>query len=184
MSKRLIRRRSSPPIIQRHVRGLISRSRLISRLLPPASQRTLDPLILIGALLIAIPAPCRPVAVSLDPIAPPATAATAHEPEETGREGKRDAEPDGHIDALAQGAVDVVFLQGVVERGREGGVEDRGREGKGDEEEGTDGRDDRGGQAAETGEEGEDADEDLDNCGDERDDVGDEHPLGDDAVGV
>ena len=80
--------------------------------------------------------------------------------------------------------MDVVLFQRIIERARESRVQNRSREREGDEEEGTNRRDDGSGQAAETGEEREDPDEDLDNGGHERDDVSDEHPLGHDAVRV
>ena len=149
MPKRLIRRR--PPIanvIQRHVWRLIARPALVSLLRRsvalPTPQRTLHSFILVWALLIPELAPCRSVSVSLDPVAPSAAAARAEEPEETRGEGEEDAEPDGHVNAVAEGAVDVVFLQGVVEGACQGGVEDGGCEGESDEEDGADGGDDGG----------------------------------------
>ena len=78
----------------------------------------------------------------------------------------------------------VIFFEGAIEGANEGGVEDCACKGEGDDEEGGDGGDDRGGYAAQAGEESEEADKDFDNCGDECNDVGDEHPFGYDAVGI
>ena len=186
--ERLISRPPVPDIVQRHLRRLIPRPALISLLRRPvalpAPQRALHPLVLVRALLVPEPAPGGTVAVPLDLVAAPAAAARAEEPEETGGQGEEDAEPDGHVDAVAEGAVDVVFGQRVVEGARQGGVEDGGGEGECDEEEGADGRHDGRCEAAEAGEESEDADEDLGDGADERDEVGDEHPFRNDLVRV
>ena len=80
--------------------------------------------------------------------------------------------------------MDVVFREGGVECADEGGVEDSGCESESDDEEGRDGGDDRSSYAAETGKEREETDEDFNDGGDQGDDVGDEHPFSDDAVGV
>ena len=109
MPKRLIRRTliPIPDLIQRHIRYLIARPGLIPSLLrapvPLLStpERTLHPLILVWALLIPESAPCRPVTIPFDPIAPPAAAARAEEPEKARAEGEGDADPDGHVDAVA-----------------------------------------------------------------------------------
>ena len=147
MPKRLIRRR--PPIanvIQRHLGPLIARPALISLLRRSVAlstpQRTLHPFILVWTLLIPKLAPCRSVSVSLDPVTPSAAAARAEEPEETRGESEEDTEPDSHVNAVAEGAVDVVFLQRIVEGAGQGGVEDRGCEGESDEKDGADGGDD------------------------------------------
>lgn len=126
-----------PNIVQRHMRRLIAWPALISLLSTP--QRTLHPLILVRALLVPVFASCRPVAVSLDPVAPSAAAARAEEPEEARGEGEGDADPHRDVNVVAEGAVDVVLCQRVVEGARQRGVEDRGREGEGEEEEGADG---------------------------------------------
>ena len=140
MPKRFISRRA--PIVQRHLIPLLLLLRRAVALSAP--QRTLHPLILIRDLRIAEPAAGRRIGavvggVALDAVAAAAAAAGAEEPEEAGGEGEGDAEPEGDVHVVAEGAVDVVFGEGVVEGGGEGGVEDRGGEGEADEEEGTDG---------------------------------------------
>lgn len=83
---------------------------------------------------------------------------------------------------MADGAVDVVFRQGVVEGAHEGGVQDRGGEGEGHDEGAADEAHDRGRQAAEAAEQGEEADDDFDGGGDHGDDVGYVHPFRDGFV--
>ena len=140
MSKRLIGRPSVSNVIQRHLRRLVAWPALISPLRRSRTlttpQWTLHPLILVWALLIPEPAPCWTVTISLDLVAPSAAAARAEEPEETRGEGEENTEPDRHVDAVAEGAVDVVFLQRIVEGARQSCVEDCGCEGEGDEEQG------------------------------------------------
>lgn len=182
MSERLVRRPVIPDVIQWHVRRLIAWPALISLLSAP--QRTLHSFILVGALLVPELASCRSVTVSLNPVAPSAAAARAEEPEEARGEGEGDADPHRDVNVVAEGAVDVVFRQRVVEGARQRGVEDRGREGEGEEEEGADGRDDGRREATEAGEKRQDADEDLGDGADERDEVGDEHPFRNDPIRV
>lgn len=133
----LIGRPVIPDVVQWHVRRLIAWPALISLLSTP--QWTLHPLILVRALLVPELASRRSITVSLDPVAPSAAAARAEEPEEARGEGEGDADPHRDVDVVAEGAVDVVFRQRVVEGARQRGVEDRGREGEGEEEEGADG---------------------------------------------
>ena len=182
--------------------GLISRLPLraqISHLMPPttlrltirltAFKRTPHPLVIIRRLLARAPTPATAVfslvivTIPLDAIAPPAAAAGAEQPEEARGEGEGDAEPGGNVDAVAEGAVDVVFVEGGVEGACEGGVEDGGRKAEGDDEERGDARYDCRGQAAQPGEQREEADEDLDYGGYECHDVADEHPFRDGFVG-
>lgn len=142
MSKRLVGRPPISNVIQRHLRRLVAWPALISPLRCSIAlstpQRTLYPLILVWALLIPEPAPCRTVTISFNLVAPSAAAARAEEPEETRGEGEENTEPDRHVNAVAEGAMDVVFLQRIVESARQSGVEDCRCEGEGDEEQGAD----------------------------------------------
>lgn len=146
---------------------------IIGHLLPPEEATTTTLLVALGFIVVAF-----------DPITPPAAAARAEQPEQPRRHGEDDPQPGGHIDVLPQRAVDVILVQGGVETPGEGGIQNGGRQGKREDEETRHDRHDGGEQAAQTTEEGEKTDEDLDDGGDERDHVGDEHPLGHGAVGV
>ena len=140
-------------------------------------------LIPIRSLCIPELAPRRPIGI-LDAIRAARTAARAQHPEEAGGKGECDGEPGGDIDAVAERAVDVVFFEGAVECANKGGVEDCACEGERDDEEGGDGGDDGGGYTSQAGEESKEADANFDDGGDESDEVGNEHPFGDNAVGV
>lgn len=85
---------------------------------------------------------------------------------------------------MSQIPMDIVLLQCVVKGAGESGVEYGRSEREADDEEGTDGADDCGGDTAQTGKEGEEADEDLYYRGDKCDNVGDEHPFRDCLVGI
>lgn len=126
--ERLIGRSPAPHIGQRHliVRLLVPRPALES----PSFGRTisgpqgaLDPLVLIRILVPEI-LPRRSVTVASDPVAPSRATARAEEPEEAGGEGEEHAEPDGDIDVTAEGAMNVVSLEGAVEGARENRIED------------------------------------------------------------
>ena len=101
----------------------------------------------IWSLCIAELAPRRAIGV-LDAIRAARTAARAERPEEAGAEGECDGEPGGDVDAVAERAVNVIFLESGVECADEGGVEDCACEGEGDDEEGGDGGDDGGSYAS------------------------------------
>lgn len=142
MPERLVGRPPISNVVQRHLRRLITWPALISLLRRSVTlttpQGTLHPLILVWALLIPKSAPCWSITISLDLVAPPTAAARAEEPEEPRGEGEEDAEPDCHVNAMAEGAMNVVFRQRVVEGACQSGIEDCGREGEADEEEGAD----------------------------------------------
>ena len=89
----------------------------------------------IRSLCIAELAPRRAIGI-FDAIRAARTAARAERPEETGAEGESDGEPGGDVDAVAERAVDVIFLEGGIECADEGGVEDCACEGEGDDKEG------------------------------------------------
>lgn len=114
----------------------------------------------------------------LDPIAPSRTAARAKQPKKTGAEGEGHSQPDGDIHAVTERAMDVVFLQCLVEAPHQGGVEYCGGQSEGDQEQATDGGDNSGGKATEAAEESKDTDQDFDNGCNDCDNVGDEHPFG------
>lgn len=79
--------------------------------------------------------------------------------------------------------MNVVFFQRSIEGAGEDGIEYCGGQGEGQEEEAADGRHNRCGKTAPAAEEGEKADENLDDGGDDRDDVADKHPFGHGSVG-
>ena len=121
-----------PSILQR---DLIPRSHFIP------IMRLSNLLIPIRSLCISELASRRPIAI-LDAIRAARTTTGAERPEEAGGKGERYGEPGGDVDAVAERAVNFVFLEGAVERADEGGVEDCACEREGDDEEGGDGGDD------------------------------------------
>ena len=106
---------------------------------PPAITETTDSTTRAPLPLLLLPL----IAITLDLIAPTTAAAGTDEPEKARGEGEGDAEPGGDVDVLAEGAFDVVFIEGGVEGAGEGGVENCGGEGEGDDEEGGHAADDR-----------------------------------------
>ena len=123
------------------------------------------------------------VVVAFDAVGAAGAAAGAEEPKEAGGPGEEDGQPQQDVDVVAHDAVDVVFLQRVVEGPDEGGVEDGGGQAKGHDEGAADGADDRRRDAAPAGEEGEKADDDFDAGADDGHDVGNVHPFGHGFVG-
>ena len=83
---------------------------------------------------------------------------------------------------MAEGAVDVIIFQSLVECSHEGGVEDGDGQGEGDDEYAADCAHDRCGEAAQSAEEGEKADEDFHRGGNDSHNVGYQHPFGDRLV--
>ena len=124
------------------------------------------------------------VTVALDTVATARAAARAEEPEEPRSPGEEDGEPDEDVHVVADGAVDVVFRQGVVECAHEGGVEDGGCECESHDEGAADGADDGGGQAAEAAEQGEKANYNFNGGGDDGHDVGNVHPFCDGFINL
>lgn len=80
--------------------------------------------------------------------------------------------------------MDIVFSQSAVESASQGGVEDCRCKGESDDEERGDGADDSRSHATQSAEERKESNEDLDDGGDQSDDVGDEHPLGHSLVRI
>lgn len=79
---------------------------------------------------------------------------------------------------MADRGVNVVFFQRSIEGSGEGGIEYCGSQGEAHDEEATDGRHNRCRKTTPAAEEGEKADKNLDNGGDDGNDVGDKHPFG------
>lgn len=141
MPKRLIGRilRIRPHV--RHGDILLIRRRRPPTIGAVAQKRALDALVRVrgpfGAEAFAagsgfLAAAAAGGVVAFDAIAAAGAAAGGKEPEEAGGPGEGDREPDEDEDVVAEGGVDVVFGQGVVEGPRQGGEEDGGGEGEAD----------------------------------------------------
>lgn len=79
--------------------------------------------------------------------------------------------------------MNVVLFQRSIEGAGEDGIEYCGGQGEAQEEEAADGRHNRCGKTAPAAEEGKKADENLDDGGDDSDEVADKHPFGHCSVG-
>ncbi len=159
---------------------LIARRRLLVAAL--TQERALDSLVVVGR-VSGFEALGASVFVTFDPVGAAGAAARAEQPEESGGAGEQHGDPCDHVNVVAQGAMDVVFLESRVEHAGEGGVQDGGGEGEGNDENAADGARDRRGQTAPSTEEREETDDDFHRGRDDGDHVRYHHPFGDGFVG-
>lgn len=182
MPERLIGRRLRPHVPHGHALVIRRRRPLVPAL---AQKRAVDAIVRVRgpfgarALLAAVPA----AVVSLDLVAAAGAAAGAQEPKQARGPRKGNGDPEDDEDVVADRGVDVVFRQGVVEGGGEGGEEDGGSKGKAEDGGAADGRDDGGGKTSPAAEEGEHAHDHLNGGGDDGHDVRDEHPFRHGSIG-
>lgn len=92
-------------------------------------------------------APFPAVIITFDAVAATGTAARAEQPEQSGGPGEKHGQPGDDEHVMAEGTVDVVILESLVESSGECGVEDGDGQGEGEDKDAADRGDDGRGQA-------------------------------------